>query len=92
MPESKQAPCALCDTVAQFEHHDGNQTRYYECPKCRQYAITESAVRHLEKHPESKPALAKKAAEMPHDTKIIKIFINQVGIIDVEVVSCNKYS
>ena len=78
--------------MSKFEHHDGEQTRYYECPKCRQYAITERAVRYLEKHPESKPALAKKAAAMPHDIKIIKIFINPVGIIDLEEVSRTKYS
>jgi len=73
MTEIKQSLCALCDTPAQFEHHDGNPRRYYECTRCHYYAISERAVRHLRKHPESKPALAKEAAGMPHETQILKI-------------------
>jgi hypothetical protein len=92
MPESKKAPCALCDTMSQFESHDNGKVRYYECPKCNQYAITDKAIRRLEKHPESKLALAQKVTAMPHDTKIIRIFINKVGIIDLEEVPLAKYS
>jgi len=78
--------------MAQFEHHDGGQTRYYECPKCRQYAITEIAFRHLKQHPESKPKLAKQAAAMPYGTVILKInFLPGIGIV-LEKVSRTKYS
>jgi len=91
MPESKQGHCVLCNIMAQYECHP-NQRRYYECPECCQYAITERAVRRLKKHPESKTALAKIAAEMPHDVNIIEIFVNNINTIDWVPVPRTKYS
>jgi len=91
MTEIKQSLCVLCDTLAQFEHHDSNRIRYYECTRCHFYAISESAVRHLRKHPESKPILAKETAGMSHETQILEITCERVGGLSVAKVSRTKY-
>ncbi len=104
MPESKKTSCALCNTIAQFEHHDNGQTRYYECPECRNYAITETAIRYLNKHPSYKPKLVKCVYDMANDIDIVRIrrsgnnpgnqykLCPQVQGLYLEVVSRTKYS
>lgn len=80
MPESKQCVCALCDSMAQYEHPEGFPlTRYYECPNCKSYAISERALRYFHSKTKKITAheqgirdqrrrdLAKMAVKMPTD-------------------------
>jgi len=92
MPETKESPCALCDRMAQFEHHDSYQIRYYECPHCKYYAISERAIRYLEEHPENKPALAQEAAAMPHEVEILEITYQRAVGLNPARVSRTRYS
>ena len=92
MPEIKQSDCVLCDTPAQFEPHDDGQKRYYKCKLCHYYAISERAVRYLQKHPERKSDLAKEVAEMPHDIQILEItYDSRVEDLKLARVSRSKY-
>jgi len=92
MPETKQSPCALCDRMAQFEHHDSGRIRYYECPNCKYYAISERAIHHLKDHPENKPRLAREAAGMPHEVEILEITYQPAQGLNLARVSRTKYS
>jgi|GEM_PF-5915738 len=92
MPATKQSPCALCDAMAQFEYHDSGRIRYYSCPACHYYAVSETAVRYLKNHPESKAELANKLAGMLHDTQIIEIVCQPAGHLHLVKVARTKYS
>ena len=92
MPDKKQSDCVLCGTLAQFEQHDGGQKRYYKCNLCHYYAISERAVRHLQKHSERKSDLAKAAAGMLHETEILEItYDSKVKNLKLAKVSRSKY-
>jgi hypothetical protein len=91
MTKTKEFPCVLCDCMAQFEHHNGAQMRYYESPKCRFYAISERAIRHLKQNPESRYSLAQEAANMPHDVTILEITYDTLTHIKTAKVPRDKY-
>lgn len=91
MKEIIQSICPLCDTSAQYEHHDANLRRYYKCDICKYYVITETAIKHLIKYPESVPALAEAVKKMPHETEILDISIQGRTLHAVKV-SRSKYS
>lgn len=92
MPEIKQADCVLCDDPAQFEHHDGYQIRYYKCNSCHYYAISERAVRYLQKHPKRKSDIAPKAIKMSNKIHILEItYDSKIRNLKLAKVSRNKY-
>ena len=91
MPETEKSFCPLCDLLAQFERYDESRIRYYECPRCRCYAISEAAVGYVNNHPESRFSLARGVRQMPQHAEILEITV-LARTLRVARVPRNKYS
>jgi hypothetical protein len=92
MPETKQSDCVLCNSLAQFEYHNDGQIRYYKCKLCHYYAISERAVRYLQKHPKRKFNIAQKVIKMSNEIHILEItYDSKIRDLKLAKVSRNKY-
>lgn len=64
MPDAQEAQCPLCDQAAVFEVVDRDNARYFACPQCVDFSISNAASRYLLKHPERRASLASQSARL----------------------------
>jgi ssDNA-binding Zn-finger/Zn-ribbon topoisomerase 1 len=72
MSETTNQECPLCSVEAEYYKVDYGHFKYFHCPKCTYYQISDQAERKLENAPEDwKQSLSKKAQDTPEDRLMV---------------------